>query len=75
MQPPYFLRCGFPPSENERLQTIRDVLCFMPPREPPHLYKFFQFSKCHLTQSANDKLCKNTQQTMGSFHQHQIDRA
>ena len=40
---------GFPPSENECLQTIRDILCFMPPHEPPHLYKFFQFSKCHLT--------------------------
>ena len=34
---------------NERLQTIRDVLCFTPPLKPPHLYKFFQFSKYHLT--------------------------
>ena len=32
MQLPYFLHCGFPPSENERLQTIRHVLCFTPPR-------------------------------------------
>ena len=55
MQPPYFLRRGFPPSENERLQTIRDVLCFTPPRKPPHLYKFFKFSKCHLTPCRSSK--------------------
>ena len=53
-------------TENERLQTIKGILCFTPARKPPHLYKFFQFSKCHLAQSANDKLCKNSLQTMGS---------
>ena len=56
MQSPYFLRRGFPPSENECLQTIRDVLCFTPPREPPHLYKYFRFSKCHLTPCRSSKI-------------------
>ena len=57
MPPPYFLRRGFPPSENERPQTIRDLLCFTPPREPPDLYTFLKkFSKCHLTPCRSSKI-------------------
>ena len=38
------------------VETLRDVLCFAPPREPPHLYKYFQFSKCHLTPCRSSKI-------------------